>query len=86
MNISYKKLWIKLIEKDIKKSDLRKLTGLSTGTITRLNKNEHVSIAVLLTLCELLNCDIGDICSAVSVEGITEDWDIERSGETLWGM
>lgn len=65
MNISYKKLWIKLIEKDIKKSDLRKLTGLSTGTITRLNKNEPVSIAVLLTLCELLSCDIGDICSAI---------------------
>lgn len=64
MNISYKKLWIKLIEKDIKKSDLRKRTGLSTGTITRLNKNEPVSIAVLLTLCELLSCDIGDICSA----------------------
>lgn len=62
MNISYKKLWIKLIEKDIKKSDLRKLTGLSTGTITRLNKNEPVSIAVLLTLCELLSCDI---CSAI---------------------
>ena len=65
MNISYKKLWIKLIEKDIKKSDLRKLTGLSAGTITRLNKNEPVSITVLLSICEILNCDIGDICSAV---------------------
>ncbi|WP_312072068.1 helix-turn-helix transcriptional regulator [Anaerotignum propionicum] len=66
MNISYKKLWIKLIEKDIKKSDLRKLTGLSAGTITRLNKNEPVSITVLLSICEILNCDIGDICSAVT--------------------
>lgn len=63
MKISYKKLWIKLIEQDIKKSDLRKLTGLSAGTITRLNKNEPVSITVLLSVCEALKCDIGDICS-----------------------
>ena len=48
MNISYKKLWIELINRDIKKSELRKLTGLSAGTITKLNKNEPVSIAVLL--------------------------------------
>lgn len=74
MNISYKKLWIKLIEKDIKKSDLRKLTGLSAGTITRLNKNEPVSITVLLSICKILNCDIGDICSAVTdVESDTAD-------------
>ncbi|MCB2288095.1 helix-turn-helix transcriptional regulator [Clostridium algidicarnis] len=66
MNISYKKLWIELINRDIKKSELRKLTGLSAGTITKLNKNEPVSIAVLLSICEVLNCDIGDICSAIS--------------------
>ncbi|MCB2287943.1 helix-turn-helix transcriptional regulator [Clostridium algidicarnis] len=65
MKISYKKLWIKLIEQDIKKSDLRRLTGLSAGTITRLNKNEPVSIAVLLAICEALKCDIGDICSVI---------------------
>lgn len=68
MKISYKKLWIKLIEQDIKKSDLRKITGLSAGTITRLNKNEPVSLAVLLTVCEALGCDIGDICSFISDE------------------
>ena len=66
MKISYKKLWIELINRDIKKSDLRKLTGLSAGTITKLNKNEPVSVAVLLSICEVLQCDIGDICSAVS--------------------
>ena len=66
MKISYKKLWIELINRDIKKSDLKKLTGLSAGTITKLNKNEPVSVAVLLSICEVLQCDIGDICSAVS--------------------
>ncbi len=73
MNISYKKLWIELINRDIKKSELRKLTGLSAGTITKLNKNEPVSIAVLLSICEALNCDIGDICSAISDNGAAED-------------
>ena len=73
MNISYKKLWIELIKRDIKKSDLRKSTGLSAGTITKLNKNEPVSVAVLLSICEVLQCDIGDICSAVSDSNITEN-------------
>ena len=71
MNISYKKLWIELIKRDIKKSDLRKLTGLSAGTITKLNKNEPVSVAVLLSICEVLQCDIGDICSVVSEGNVT---------------
>ena len=73
MKISYKKLWIELINRDIKKSDLKKLTGLSAGTITKLNKNEPVSITVLLSICEVLHCDIGDICSAVSDVSVTED-------------
>mgnify|MGYP002138930665 FL=1 len=73
MNISYKKLWIELIKRDIKKSDLRKLTGLSAGTITKLNKNEPVSVTVLLSICEVLQCDIGDICSAVPEGDVTEN-------------
>lgn len=81
MNISYKKLWIELIERDIKKSDLRKLTGLSAGTITKLNKNEPVSIAVLLSICDVLQCDIGDICSAIPAGSVTED-KIKHSIET----
>ncbi len=73
MKINYKKLWIELINRDIKKSDLKKLTGLSAGTITKLNKNEPVSITVLLSICEDLQCDIGDICSAVSDGNVTDD-------------
>ena len=65
MKISYKKLWVKLIEEDIKKSDLRKTTGISAGTLTKLNKNEPVALSVLLNICDALNCDIGDICTAV---------------------
>ena len=86
MNISYKKLWIELINRDIKKSELRKLTGLSAGTITKLNKNEPVSIAVLLSICEVLHCDIGDICSAVLDVNVTEDnWNIQYKWNAYMG-
>lgn len=86
MNISYKKLWIELINRDIKKSELRKLTGLSAGTITKLNKNEPVSITVLLSICEVLNCDIGDICSAVLDVNVTEDnWNIQYKWNAYMG-
>jgi len=67
MKISYKKLWMLLIEKDISKPTLRKELGLSTGTMSKLNKGEDVALSVLLRICDYLNCDIGDICEAVRV-------------------
>lgn len=67
MKVSYKKLWMQLIQKDITKSTLRKDLGFSTSTMSKLNKGEEVSLSVLLRLCDYLNCDIGDICEAVRV-------------------
>lgn len=65
MKISYKKLWVMLIEREIPKSILRKDIELSPGTMSKLNKNEDVALSVLLRICDYLNCDIGDICEAV---------------------
>lgn len=65
MKISYKKLWVMLIEGEIPKSTLRKDIELSPGTMSKLNKNEDVALSVLLRICDYLNCDIGDICEAV---------------------
>ena len=65
MKISYKKLWIMLIERDISKSALRAATQLSPGTMSKLGKGEEVALSVLLRICDYLNCDIGDICEAV---------------------
>ena len=65
MGISYKKLWVLLIDRDIKKSLFRKELNLSSGTWTKLNKGEEVSLSILLRICDCLNCDIGDICEAV---------------------
>lgn len=61
MAISYKKLWKLLIEKDLKKKDLRDMTGLGVSTITKLGKNENVNTDVLQRICKALDCDIPDI-------------------------
>ncbi len=68
MNISYKKLWVMLIQRDISKVQLRTDVGISAGTMSKLNKGEEVALSVLLRICDYLNCDIGDICEAVRSE------------------
>ena len=62
MKISYKKLWVMLIQRDITKVQLRTDVGISAGTMSKLNKGEDVALSVLLRICDYLNCDIGDIC------------------------
>ena len=65
MGISYKKLWVLLIEKDITRAQMRRDLKIATGTMSKLNKGEEVALSVLLRICEYLGCDIGDICSVV---------------------
>ena len=60
MGISYKKLWMLLLERDIKKSTFRQELNLASGTWTKLNKGEEVSLSILLRICGYLNCDIGE--------------------------
>ena len=69
MKICYKKLWMLLIQKDITKANMRRAIGISTSTMSKLNKGEDVALSVLLRICDYLDCDIGDICEAVRVEG-----------------
>ena len=70
MKISYKKLWILLIEKDISPATLRKDLNIATGTMTKLRKNEEVALSVLIRICEYLSCNIGDVCDVVNTEEI----------------
>ena len=65
MKISYEKLWMQLIQKEIIKAAFRKELNIATGTMTKLNRNEEVSLSVLLRICDYLKCDIGDICEAI---------------------
>ena len=61
MQTSYKKLWKLLVDLNMSKADLRKATGLSSGTMTKLRKSEDVSMDVLKKICMTCHCNIGDI-------------------------
>ncbi len=61
MAISYRKLWKLLIDKDMKKKDLRIQSGISTNALAKLGKNERVTTDVLEKVCLTLQCDVGDI-------------------------
>lgn len=65
MNISYKRLWKLLIDHNMKKVDLKNKTGLSPATMSKLNKDEPVSLEVLMKICVVLQCDIGDVVEMV---------------------
>lgn len=68
MKMSYKKLWIMLVEKELSRATLRKDLNIATGTMTKLRRNEEVALSVLLRICEYLDCNIGDICDAIKME------------------
>lgn len=65
MTVCYNKLWKLLIDKNMKKKDLRLATGMSTTALAKLGKNEHVSTEILVKICRVLNCDIADILEIV---------------------
>lgn len=66
MKASYKKLWKLLVDKDMRKADLHKASGLSSSTMTKLRKGEDVSMEALRKICIALDCNIGDIVEFVS--------------------
>ena len=61
MAISYNKLWKLLVDKKMSKADLRKATGIAPNTMTRLRRDEEVTLVVLNKICKTLEVDIGDI-------------------------
>lgn len=61
MGISYKKLWVKIAEKEMKRTDLKEYAGISSNTLAKMGKNEYVSMEVLERICRKFQCDIGDI-------------------------
>ena len=65
MAVSYKKLWKLLIDKDMKKKDLRIATGITTTALAKLGKNEHVNTEILAKICKVLECNIEDIVEVV---------------------
>ena len=68
MEVSYKKLWKLLIDKDMKKKDLLATAGISWASVTKLSKGETVSMEVLMKICQALDCNIGDIMDLIPEE------------------
>lgn len=63
--ISYNKLWKKLIDLKLKKSDLKELTGIGSTTMTKLNNDEPVSMDVMIKICLALKCNIGEVMDVI---------------------
>ena len=61
MRMSYNRLWKLLIDKNMKKSDLRKIAGVSSSSLAKLSKGENVTTDVILKICDVLDCQPGDI-------------------------
>lgn len=68
MTVRYDKLWTIMKSNKMKKSDLAKAAGLSQYTMTKLNQDRIVSMDVMVKLCKIFHCDIGDIMEVVEDE------------------
>lgn len=68
MAISYNKLWKLLIDKKMSKADLRRAAGVAPNTMTKLRRDEEVSMAVLIKICTALDANIGDIMDLIPEE------------------
>ena len=66
MKLSYKKLWVKLVERDLKKTKFAKEAGISSASLAKLGKGANITTDVLVKICEYFNCDISEIVEIVS--------------------
>ena len=70
MAVSYNRLWKLLVDKKMSKADLRKASGVAPNTMTKLRRDEKVTLTVLGKICKTLNADYGDIMEYVDEEGV----------------
>lgn len=68
MRITYKKLWKKIIDLEMTKTQLREKTGISTATLAKMGRDQVVSMEILMKICEILECNIDEICDFVDVK------------------
>lgn len=73
MAISYNRMWKLLIDKKISKADLRKMADIAPNTMTKLRRDEPVNLAVLGRICDVLNCDYGDLIQYMREEKTNDE-------------
>ena len=65
MSVSYKKLFKMLIDRDMKKKDLKELAGIGNSTMTKLANNENVTVEIMAKICSAMNCKMDDIIDII---------------------
>lgn len=65
MKVRYDKLWRRMKDNEMKKSDLAKAAEISSYTMTKLNRDQPVNMEVMLNLCKVFHCDIGDLMEVI---------------------
>ena len=78
MKLSYKKLWVKLVERDLKKTEFARKAGISSASLAKLGKDANITTDVLLKICEYFDCDISDIVEVIKAD---DDSAPERQNE-----
>lgn len=78
MAISYNKLWKLLIDKKISKAKLRKMIGISPNTMTKLNRDEEVTLSILCKICDVLNANIGEIVEYIPINNKEKDYEEKK--------
>ncbi|MGR6836738.1 helix-turn-helix domain-containing protein [Syntrophomonas erecta] len=68
MPVSYNKLWKILIDKRMNRTELKDAAGIGTTTLSKLGKDQYVSMEVLVKICDTLDCNIGDIVDYIKEE------------------
>ena len=68
MKVSYNKLWKLLIDMNLNKTKLREMAQMSPNTMAKLGKNETISMDIILRICKVLKCDVGDIMETIADE------------------
>ncbi len=83
MYIDYSKLWKLLIDKELSKTDLLELTGMSSRVLAKLSKNETVTTDTIARICTALNCDVSDIMECVSDENLSVYGHFKKYGKCV---
>ena len=73
MRISYNKLWKMLIDKNMRKSNLRDKAGISSASIVKLGKSENITTDVLIKIREAMDCHLEDIMKTVDNQPVAEE-------------
>ena len=81
MTISYNRLWKLLVDRKMSKADLRKIAGIAPNTMTKLRRDQEVTLTVLGRICDVLNvniCDIMEFLPEISQNDTSGNYDAEK--------